>query len=117
QINFAALQKLVIMSLGYFSYPMPSNEPVLNYAPGSPERAALKKALDELKKQAHDVPMYIGSEEVRTGNTVQMHPPHETSHTLGHFHRGDATHVRQAIDAAMKAREAWANTSWEQRAH
>lgn len=105
------------MSLGYFSYPLPSNEPVLNYAPGSPERAALKKTLAELKKQEFDIPMYIGGEEVRTGNKIALRPPHETSHTLGYFHRGDANHVHQAINAALNAREAWANTSWEQRAH
>jgi 1-pyrroline-5-carboxylate dehydrogenase len=105
------------MSLGYFSYPIPLNEPVLNYAPGSPERAALKKALGELKKEEIDIPMYIGGEEVRTGNKRSLHPPHEKAHTLGHYHFGDEQHVRQAIDAALKVREEWSNTSWETRAH
>lgn len=104
------------MSIGNFRYPLPANEPVLNYAPGSPERATLKKTLQELKGQQIDVPMYIGGDEVRTGKTVAMHPPHERSHTLGHFHAGDASHVRQAIDAALAARESWANMSWESRA-
>lgn len=104
------------MSIGNFRYPLPVNEPVLNYAPGSPERATLKKTLKELKDEQIDVPMYIGGEEVRTGKTVSMHPPHERSHTLGHFHAGDASHVKQAIDAALKARESWANMSWESRA-
>ncbi len=104
------------MSIGNFRYPLPANEPVLNYAPGSPERATLKKTLQELKGQQVDVPMYIGADEVRTGKTVAMHPPHERSHTLGHFHAGDASHVNQAIDAALKARESWANMSWESRA-
>ncbi|MCW3079826.1 L-glutamate gamma-semialdehyde dehydrogenase [Segetibacter sp.] len=105
------------MSLGYFSYPIPINEPVLYYAPGSPERVALKKALGELKKEELDIPMYIGGEEVRTGNKRALHPPHETAHTLGHFHFGNEQHVRQAIDAGLKVREAWSNTSWESRAH
>ena len=105
------------MSLGYFNYPAPANEPVLNYAPGSPERDRLKKTLAELKQTTLDVPMYIGGEEVRTGDTKTMHPPHETGHTLGQFHRGKEEHVTMAIDAAMKARESWANTSWEYRAH
>jgi 1-pyrroline-5-carboxylate dehydrogenase len=105
------------MSLGYFSYPMPANEPVLQYAPGSAERAALKKALAELKKEPIDIPMYIGGKAVTTGNKVALHPPHETAHTLGYFSAGEEKHVTQAIDAALAAREAWANTSWESRAH
>ncbi len=105
------------MSLGYFSYPMPVNEPVQQYAPGSAERAALKKALAELKKEPIDIPMYIGGKSVTTGNKVALHPPHETAHTLGYFHAGEEKHVTQAIDAALAAREAWANTSWESRAH
>jgi 1-pyrroline-5-carboxylate dehydrogenase len=109
--------KTVCMSLGTFSYPMPVNEPVLNYAPGSPERAALKKTLAELKKKAIDVPMYIGGKQVKTGKKVAMHPPHEIAHTLGYFHAGEEKHVHQAIDAALKAKESWAAMSWESRAH
>jgi 1-pyrroline-5-carboxylate dehydrogenase len=105
------------MNNGYFSYPMPTNEPVLQYAPGSPERAALKKALAELKKKPIDVPMYIGNKLVKTGNKIAMNPPHERNHVLGYFHAGDEKHVRLAIDAALKAREGWANMSWESRAH
>jgi len=105
------------MNLGYFSYPMPANEPVHTYAPGTAERAALKKTLAELKGQNMDIPMYIGGQEVRTGKTVPIHPPHEILHVLGRFHAGDASHVQQAIDAALTAREAWANTTWENRAN
>ena len=105
------------MKLGYFSYPMPANEPVLSYAPGSPERKRLKEVLNELKKQQIDVPMYIGSKEVRTNKKKALHPPHEINHTLGHFNAGDERHVRQAIDAALAAKESWANTSWETRAN
>jgi 1-pyrroline-5-carboxylate dehydrogenase len=70
------------MSIGTFHYPQPANEPVLNYAPGSPERAALKKTIAALKKQVIDVPMYIGGKTVRTGKKVAMHPPHERAHVL-----------------------------------
>ncbi len=105
------------MSLGYFSYPIPLNEPVLNYSPGSPERAALKKALAELKNEEIDIPMYIGGEEVRTGDKRPLRPPHEKDHTLGYFHFGNEQHIRQAINAALKVRESWSNTSWESRAH
>jgi 1-pyrroline-5-carboxylate dehydrogenase len=104
------------MSFGYFSYPIPVNEPVLSYAPGSPERAALKKTLLELKSQQIDVPMYIGGEEVRSGKLQTMHPPHEIAHTLGHYHAGDESHVKKAIEAALEVKEAWANMNWEDRA-
>src|SRR5918993_1002998 len=101
------------MNLGYFSYPMPVNEPVYNYAPGSAERKALQQTIKELKSQQADIPMYIGGKEIRTGNTQPVHPPHEIAHTLGNFHAGDASHVQQAIDAALAAKESWANMSWE----
>ena len=105
------------MSFGTFSYPMPVNEPVLNYGPGSPEKKRLKEVLAELKSQEADVPMYIGSKEVRTNKKVAMHPPHEKAHTLGYFHAGEEKHVHQAIEAALGARESWAATSWENRAN
>ena len=105
------------MNIGSFYYPMPHNEPVYNYAPGSIERDVLKKKLLELKKSKGDIPMYIGSEEVRTGNKVEIRPPHERNHVLGSFHSGDASHVKKAINAALKARDKWANTSWENRAN
>jgi len=105
------------MNLGYFNYPLPQNEPVLNYAPGSAERETLKKTLEELKKQEMDIPMYIGSEEVRSEKKQAIHPPHEIGHTLGYFHAGNESHVKQAISAALKARRSWARLDWENRAN
>ena len=105
------------MSLGTFSYPMPVNEPVLSYAPGSPERKRLKEVLAELKKEQIDVPMYIGSKEVRTNKKGTLHPPHEIAHTLGTYSEGNEKHVQQAIDAALAAKESWANMDWETRAN
>jgi 1-pyrroline-5-carboxylate dehydrogenase len=104
------------MNLGYFSYPMPTNEPVLNYSPGSAERQALKNVLKELKSTTFDIPMYIGGEEIRSGKLVEMHPPHELSHTIGHYHQGDETHVQKAIECALEAKDAWAAMEWEDRA-
>jgi 1-pyrroline-5-carboxylate dehydrogenase len=104
------------MNTGTFTYPMPVNEPVLSYAPGNPERKRLKETLAELKGQTIDVPMFIGGDEVRTGETSVLRPPHEIAHTLGHFHQGKAEHVQRAIDAALKAAPAWAAMSWESRA-
>ena len=105
------------MNTGYFNYPLPVNEPVLNYAPGSPERKRLKEVLNELKSTVLDVPMYIGGKEIRSGKTAELHPPHEKNHLLGNFHQGSAEHVKQAIDAALAARSAWAEMSWENRAN
>jgi len=105
------------MQYGDFYYPMPVNEPVLNYAPGSKEKLALKKVLKELKSEKVDVPMYIGAEEIRTGNKKEIRPPHEIKHLLGTYHEGDASHVKKAIAAALKAKEKWAGLSWENRAN
>ncbi len=105
------------MNNGSFYYPTPVNEPVLNYAPGSPEKKRLKSVLAELKKKTEDIPMYIGSKEVRTRKKVAIHPPHERNHLLGYFHYGEAKHVHQAIDAALAAKAQWASLSWENRAN
>src|SRR5579871_6739424 len=105
------------MSLGTFSYPLPVNEPVLNYTPGSAEKKRLKEVLAELKKQEADIPMFIGNKEVRTGKKIALHPPHEIAHTLGHYHEGNEKHIHQAIEAALNAKESWASLSWENRAN
>ncbi len=105
------------MQYGDFYYPMPVNEPVLNYASGSPEKLALKKVLKQLKSEVADVPMYIGGEEVRTRKITAIRPPHEHKHLLGNYHSGDASHVKKAIAAALKAKDKWASLSWENRAH
>lgn len=101
---------------GFFKVPVPVNEPVLNYAPGSKEKAELKVALNEARSKEIDVPMYIGGKEVRTDKKVRMSPPHDHKHTLGYFSAGDANHVKQAIEAALAAKSAWENLAWEQRA-
>ncbi len=105
------------MNTGYFSYPMPVNEPILGYAPGSPERAAIKTALAQLKAERPNIPMYIGGKEIRTGNTQVINPPHERAHALADFNVGNASHVTQAIDAALAARQSWSDMSWENRAN
>jgi 1-pyrroline-5-carboxylate dehydrogenase len=105
------------MNTGNFYYPLPANEPVLNFAPGSKERELVKNAIKELKGKKIDVPMYIGSDEIRTANKIEIRPPHERNHVLGNFHSGDAGHVKKAINAALKAKDKWANTSWENRAN
>ena len=110
------MQKSKEMNFGYFHYPMPVNEPVLNYAPGSKERKALTDTLAALKKTKADVPMYIGGDEVRTGKLQPITPPHDYKNVLGHYHEGDEAHVADAIAAALAAKESWSNTAWEERA-
>lgn len=105
------------MAHGTFQVPFPVNEPVLSYAPGSPEREELQNMYKKMYNQdAIDVPMYIGSEEVRTGDKRPMNPPHDHAKLLGHFNYGDASHVEAAIDAALEARTKWAAYSFEERA-
>ena len=104
------------MHQGTFSYPLPVNEPVLNYAPGSPEREQLRTTIAALKQQVIDIPMYIGSQEVFTKKKASIHPPHERKHLLGRFSIGDKSHITAAIDAALSARQKWSSMNWESRA-
>lgn len=104
------------MPKGIYKVPTPTNEPVLSYAPGSPEKAALEQALKDARAKEIDVPMYIGGKEIHTDTKIRMSPPHDHQHTLGHFSEGDTSHVQMAVDAAMDAKEAWANLGWEHRA-
>ena len=99
-----------------FRVPTPVNEPVHSYAPGTPAREALVAKYHELYHQQIDIPMFINGEEVRTGKTVAITPPHDRHHTIGSWHRGDKTHVQAAVDAALAARPAWGSLAWEQRA-
>jgi 1-pyrroline-5-carboxylate dehydrogenase len=96
--------------------PAAINETILQYAPGSAEKKALKAALAEGRSQVLDIPMYIGGKEVRTNKTKKIAPPHDHQHVIANFHQGDASHVHLAIDAALNAKEAWELMPWENRA-
>lgn len=104
------------MLKGFFNVPTPVNEAILPYAPGSTERAQLKKALADARATTVDVPMFIGGKEVRTDKKVTMRPPHDHQHILGHFSQGDKSHVEAAIKAALAAKANWERLAWEQRA-
>ena len=104
------------MSTGFFKVPVAHNEVVKSYAPGSEERASLKKKLAEMRAEVRDIPMFIGGKEVRGEKKVELRPPHDHKHLLGHFYKSEKQHVAQAIDAALAAREQWVDTSWEHRA-
>ena len=104
------------MTHGVFQVPTAQNEPVRDYAPGSPERSALKARLDELADGAIEVPLVIGGEEVRTGNLGRMVVPHDHQHSLGTYHKAGQDEVQAAIEAAEAARPEWDAMPWQDRA-
>ncbi len=104
------------MGKGFFHVPKAVNEPVKSYAPGSPERAAVLKQYDQYFNSTVDIPIYIGSEEIRTGDTQTLSPPHDHQHSVGKYHLADKSLVEKAIANNLAARAKWAALSWEQRA-
>lgn len=96
--------------------PEVTNEPVLSYADGSPEKINLKKALSELRNQRKEIAMIISGQEVKSGNVVDIYSPHDLKLNLGYYHKGEAKHVSQAIDAALNAKEEWEAMPWHERA-
>ena len=104
------------MTHGVFQTPEPRNEPVLDYGPGSPEKKRLKAELKRLASEPAEVPLIIGGEEVRTGNTLPIVAPHDHGLELGVAHKAGAAEVHRAIEAAAAARAEWAALPWEQRA-
>jgi 1-pyrroline-5-carboxylate dehydrogenase len=112
----AIIQKINNMSTGFYNVPVPVNEPIKSYAPGSSERLELQQKIQELRSKQVDLPMIINGTEVRSGKKIAMFPPHDLAHKLGSYHQGDRTHVLQAIEAALSARNEWANTPWQHRA-
>ncbi|WP_166920492.1 L-glutamate gamma-semialdehyde dehydrogenase [Flavobacterium poyangense] len=104
------------MLKGFFHVPKAVNEPVKGYAPNSPERAAVQAAYTKMWNAQIDVPLYIGSEEIKTGNTRTMSAPHDHKHIVGTYHLAEKQHIEKAIANALESRTAWANMAWEQRA-
>ncbi|MCB0737505.1 MAG: L-glutamate gamma-semialdehyde dehydrogenase [Bacteroidetes bacterium] len=103
------------MATGFFNVPVPTNEPVKSYAPGSAEREELQATLKELQSQEFDIPMVIGGKEIRTGNTANIHPPHNLKKKVGQYHIGGAEQAKMAIEAAQGAKAEWAAMPWEHR--
>ena len=96
--------------------PPPVNEPVKSYAPGSPEKAALKSRLKEMSNERIDIPIIIGGKEIRNGETAQSVMPHNHKHVLADWHKATSADVDKAIAASREARKEWMNWSWEDRA-
>eukprot|EP00731_Ephydatia_muelleri_P032995 g32995.t1 len=104
------------MLKGFFNVPKAVNEPVKSYAPNSPEKVAVLAAYKQMWNSKIDVPLYIGSEEIRTGNTQNITAPHDHKHIVGTYHLAEKSHVEKAIANALDSRTKWANMAWEQRA-
>ena len=104
------------MLKGFFNVPVPANEPINSYAPGTKERSLLKDALSAARSKKIDIPMYIGKEEITTNNKKAISPPHDHQHILGYFNYGDKSHIEKAIEAALAAKNDWENLAWEHRA-
>jgi len=104
------------MGKGFFQVPTAINEPIKGYAPGSPEREEVLKQYKKYYNGSVEVPMYIGRKKVKSGKTKPMSPPHDHQHKVGKYHLANKSHVTEAISTALKAREAWADLTWEQRA-
>jgi 1-pyrroline-5-carboxylate dehydrogenase len=104
------------MLKGFFNVPKAVNEPVKSYAPGSPERAAVAATYTKMWNSQVEVPLYIGSEEIKTGDTKKMSAPHDHQHIVGVYHQADRALVEKAITSALEARKKWAAMAWENRA-
>ncbi len=104
------------MLKGFFNVPKAVNEPVKSYAPGSPERAKVAETYKAMWNAQVEVPLYIGNEEIKTGNTKKMSAPHDHQHVVGVYHQADRALVEKAITEALEARKKWAALSWENRA-
>jgi len=101
---------------GIFQVPQPQNEPVLDFVPGSPERASLKTTLSDMLSQQVEVPMIIGGKEVESGHLADITCPHDHQRVLGRYHQGNALYVEQAIEAANAAKPEWSRMPWDARA-
>ena len=104
------------MNNAFFEVPMPINEPILNYTPGSKEKKELLDTIKEFKSNPIDIPMYINGKEITTNNKIKITAPHNHKLILGHFNEGDKSHVIKAINSAMSAKKEWAEMSWQNRA-
>src|SRR5215813_11066341 len=99
-----------------YRVPIPINEPIRSYAPGTSERQALKNKLAAMAAEKIEIPIIIGGKEIRTGNTGTQVMPHRHAHVVATWHKAGAKEVEQAIKAAAEARREWASWNFEDRA-
>lgn len=104
------------MGKGFYDVPIAINEPILGYAPGSPEREEVLRTYKKMYNSTIDVPLFINGREISTGDTVTISPPHEHKHAVGVYHKATKEHIEEAIETAVEARKKWAALPWENRA-
>ena len=104
------------MASGFYNVPKAINEPVRAYKPGSSEHRSLLDTYKKMYNETVDIPFYIGGKELKTGDTVSIHPPHDHKHTVGQYHKAEKKHILEAVEAALEARKKWAATPWQDRA-
>ena len=104
------------MGKGFFNVPVAVNEPILSYAPGTPEREEVLRAYQEFYNTKTEVPVYIGGEEIKTKDTGDIRPPHDHKKVVGTYHKAGKKEVQKAIATALEARKEWSQLPWEQRA-
>ena len=104
------------MSNGFYKVPKAVNEPVRDYAPGSKQREDLLAMYKKMYNEKVDIPLYIGAEEIRTGKTGDINPPHDKNHSLGQFHQAEQEHIEKTVKVALETQKKWATTPWEERA-
>lgn len=117
-LNFKIKYKGIVMNLlnnAILKTPKPVNEQIYSYAPGSNERRFLKEALEEMAETVLDIPLVIGGEEIRTGNTSEVVMPHDHQKVMASYHKAGEVEVRKAIDAAVSAQSVWQTMRWEER--
>ena len=109
-------QKNNTMGKGFYEVPIAVNEPILSYAPGTPERDRVLKTYKKMYNETVEVPLYINGKDIKTGDTATMSPPHDHKHVLGTYHKAEKRHIEEAIAGSLEARKKWSQMPWEQRA-
>ncbi len=104
------------MSNSSFTVPVPVNETILSYLPGSPERKELQEAIRSARAEEVEIPMIINGKKVSTGKKIRIAPPHEIEHTLGYYYEGGKDEIESAIESAIQSGYSWAEFPWEERA-
>ena len=104
------------MSNSSFKVPYPVNEEILNYTPKSSEKKSVLKKYKELFNSSLEIPLWINGEQIKTGETENIMPPHDHNHSIGFYHKANEKHVRDAIEAALNAKQKWSSMSWASRA-
>lgn len=104
------------MTTGFFNIPVPKNEPILPYGPGTLERELLTESVEDLRNKVIDIPIIINGKDIKTGKTGECRCPHDHSHLLATYHKAGPKEIKMAIEASLLARKKWAEMPFHARA-